>query len=74
MADFASWKIENLVAFAEAASTRLMEMEKRIQTERQLAYEWGYADGIEKAKKSAEDDNEQGNKYAMDSSRQEIAR
>ena len=48
MADFKCWKYENLVSFAEAASARLMEMEKRIATERMLAYEWGYADGLEK--------------------------
>ena len=45
MADFACWKYENLVSFAEAASKRLMEMDKRIATERMLAYEWGYEDG-----------------------------
>ncbi len=44
MADFACWKYENLVAFAEAASQRLMEMDKRIATERMLAYEWGFED------------------------------
>lgn len=46
MADFKCWKYENLVTFAEAASARLMEMDKRIATERMLAYEWGYADGV----------------------------
>lgn len=47
MADFTYWKTENLVAFCEAASARLKEVDKRIATERQLAYEWGFSDGVD---------------------------
>jgi hypothetical protein len=47
MADFRYWKHENLIAFCEAANARLKEMQKQIATERQLAYEWGFSDGVD---------------------------
>lgn len=53
MADFNCWKIENLVAFCEAASARLKEVDKRIATERQLAYEWGFSDGVDSCRQGA---------------------
>ena len=53
MADFNCWRIENLVAFCEAASARLKEVDKRIATERQLAYEWGFSDGVDYCRQGA---------------------